>query len=137
MSFNGSNQYINITQPIITTYPFTISAWVKPDRVTGTQGIVFKGRSSANNRYFGINLNNATFQITARNTRARTANGTISAQAGERYHVVGIFSSATSRTIYVNGVQGGTSTNSVTLDTTAPQHRTVGKYAGTTTNYFS
>lgn len=137
MSFNGTNQYINITQPIITTYPFTISAWVKPDRITGTQGIVFKGRSTANNRYFGINLNNATFQITARNTTARTVNGTISAEVGQRYHVVGIFASATSRTIYINGVQGGTSTNSVTLDTTTPQHRTVGRYAGTTTNYFS
>jgi hypothetical protein len=137
MSFNGSNQYINIAQPIITTYPFTISAWIKPDRVTGTQGIVFKGRSTAGNRYFGINLDNATFQITARNTTARTANGTIAAQAGQRYHVVGIFASATNRTIYVNGIQGGTSTNSVTLDTTAPQHRTIGKYAGTATNYFS
>lgn len=137
MSFNGTNQYINIVQPIVTTYPFTISAWVKPDRVSGTQGIVFKGRSTAGNRYFGINLNNTTFQITARNRTARTANGTISAQVGQRYHVVGVFASATNRRIYVNGIQGGTSTNSVRLDTTAPQHRTVGKYAGTATNYFS
>ncbi|HCY21312.1 TPA: hypothetical protein DIC40_05725 [Patescibacteria group bacterium] len=52
-----------------------------------------------------MNLNNAAFEITARNTNARTANATIAAQVGQRYHVVGIFSSATSRTIYVNGVQ--------------------------------
>ncbi len=136
MSFNGTNQYINITQPIVSTYPFTISAWVKPDRITWTQWIVFKGRSNSNNRYFWINLNNATFQITARNTVSRTANGTISAQAWQWYHVVGIFNSATSRTIYVNGIQWWTSTNSVTLDTTS-QHQTIWKYAGTTTNYFS
>jgi hypothetical protein len=37
MGFNGTNNYIEINQPIVSAYPFTISAWVKPDRITGTQ----------------------------------------------------------------------------------------------------
>jgi hypothetical protein len=36
-AFNGINQYINIPETVTDTYPFTISAWVKPSRVTGTQ----------------------------------------------------------------------------------------------------
>ncbi|MDD3262834.1 MAG: Ig-like domain-containing protein [Candidatus Absconditabacteria bacterium] len=136
MGFNGTNNYIEINQPIVTNYPFTISAWVKPDRITGTQGIVLRGRNNTNNRYYGINLNNATFQATARNTTARTANGTISAQIGQRYHIVGIFDGDRSRTIYINTVQGATNTSRVKFDTTTP-HRTVGKYPGTATNYFS
>lgn len=51
--------------------------------------------------------------------------------------MVGVFASATSRTIYVNGIQGEVSTDSVALHTSAPQHRTVAKYPGTANNYFS
>ena len=135
--FNGIDQYIDIPQAVINSYPFTVSAWVKPSVVVGTQGIFFKGRSWFNNIQYGINLNDATFQITARNPLEQTANGTITAQAWQRYHVVGVFASATSRTIYVNGIQGEVSTDSVALHTSAPQHRTVAKYPGTANNYFS
>lgn len=54
---------------------------------------------------------------------------------GTRYHIVGVFTS-TSRTLYVNGVSEATDTNAVTLDTTTPR-RTIAKYPGTATNYFS
>ena len=136
MGFNGTNNYIEINQPIVNNYPFTISAWVKPERITGTQWIVLRWRNNANNVFYGINLNNTTFQATSSNTRSRTANGTISAQAGQRYHVVWVFDGDRSRTIYVNTVQWATNTSRVTFDTTTP-HRTVGKYPGTATNYFS
>jgi hypothetical protein len=43
--FNGIDQYIDIPQAVINSYPFTVSAWVKPSVVVGTQGIFFKGRS--------------------------------------------------------------------------------------------
>lgn len=135
-NFNGSRTISRATTPTISATPFTISAWVKPDRVTWNQGIVFRWRNNASTRYYGINLNATTFQITARNTTARTANGTIAAQAGKWYHIVGIFASNTSRTIYVDGVQWWTSTNSVTFDTTSPEW-TIGKYPGTATNYLS
>jgi hypothetical protein len=119
------------------TYPFTISAWVKPGRVTGTQWIVLKWRSNTNNTYYGISLNGTAFQAIARNTTLGTANGTIPAQVWKRYHVVWVFTSPTSRTIYVNGIQGATNTSSVSLNTTSPQHRTIAKYPGTAGNYFS
>jgi len=37
MGFNGTSQYIENTSGFITAYPFTISAWVKVGKVTGTQ----------------------------------------------------------------------------------------------------
>ncbi len=136
MLFNGSRQITRNTTPAITSYPFTISAWVRPDRVNIVQGIVAIGRSTTNNIYYGLMMNSTTFQAVARNTTSRTANGTIAAQAGKWYHVVGVFSSPTSRTIYVNGVQWATNTVSVTLNTIS-QQRTVGKLPGTATNRFS
>jgi hypothetical protein len=48
---------------------------------------------------------------------------------------VGVFTSATSRTLYVNGVQEGTNATSTTFVNTNQQVR-VGRYVGASTNYF-
>lgn len=42
MLFDGAKFLSRLTTPAISGTPFTISAWVKPDRVTGVQALVFR-----------------------------------------------------------------------------------------------
>jgi hypothetical protein len=68
MTFNGTNQYVQRTQKFITAYPFTISAWVRPDRLIGTQVIVSHGRFDVDNTYYELSVAGTQVRMTARNT---------------------------------------------------------------------
>ena len=135
MSFNGSRYGYRATTPTISTYPFTVSARVKPDRVTGVQWVVMRSRSTSTTIYYGIQLNAAKPSLVARNSTAFTTDGTTTLTVGKRYHIVWVFASNTSRTLYVNGVQEATTGTRVTLNTTSPRW-SVGSYGGSTINNY-
>lgn len=136
MLLDGVNDYIENTSGFITAYPFSVSVWIKAGKITGTQGIVMFGNSATTTTYYGIQLVNAKPSIVVRNTRARTATSTTALTAGKRYHLVGVFNSTTDRRLYLDGVQTASNTNNVSFSATNPQWR-IGRYVGSTTNYFS
>lgn len=53
MTFNGVNQYAQVKRNIA-SYPFTLSARVKPSRIGGVQMIIDIGRSSSTSYERGI-----------------------------------------------------------------------------------
>ena len=135
LSFNGTSQYIERADMALTAYPFTFAAWINTDTIAGTDAIIQIGNSATTTTYYGIQLLNWAPSIVARNTTAYTATSAHVISPWTWYHVVGVFTSATSRTLYVNGVQEGTNATSTTFVNTNQQVR-VGRYVGASTNYF-
>lgn len=117
MCLNGTNQYIEINTGLVSGYPFTMSAWIKTDTVTGLHGIMSLARSSATNRMYNLEHNGTTFRASAQNTTARYANATTSATTSNWFLITAVYSSATSRDIYINGTYEWNNTQNVTFDT--------------------
>ncbi|HMS91635.1 MAG TPA: hypothetical protein PKC87_05420, partial [Candidatus Absconditabacterales bacterium] len=92
------------------------------------------GNSATTTTYYGIQLINGAPSIVARNTTARV-NTSQTLLTGQRYHIAGVFNSNTSRTLYLNGVPMVTATTTATFASTNQQVR-IGRYVGSTTNYF-
>lgn len=137
IALNGTSRYIENTSGFITGYPFTISAWVKPATVVGTKVITMFGNSATNTTYYGIQLVAANAVAIGSNTTARSSTSTVALSANKRYHIIGVFASSTSRTIYVDNANPVSTTTTATFATTNPRRR-VGRHPGTsTTNYFS
>jgi chitodextrinase len=102
------------SNPGVTAYPFSISAWIKTSS-TGNQCAVFFGDGTAGDKYFSIGTNSGKAFATARNTTAYAATGSATISNGAWHHLVGVFESATSRKLYVDGALAATSTNSVAI----------------------
>ena len=116
MCFNGTNQYIERVNNLTTAYPFTMSAWVKSSTTAGVHGIMSFARSTATNIMYNIEHTGTTIRSNAQNTVARYANATTALNTTQWFLVTAVYSTATSRTIYVNGVSEGTNTNNVAYD---------------------
>lgn len=138
MTFNGTNQYVQRTQKFITAYPFTISAWVRPDRLIGTQVIVSHGRFDVDNTYYELSVAGTQVRMTARNTTEQNLTVWPSLTVGKWYHVVWVFQTATQRHLYLNGNLIGTQTSNVWFNTNTNWNNRIWARAGlSVTNYFS
>lgn len=92
---------------MVSAYPFTISAWVRTKSVAaGNKAIVNIASGGATNIYYGIMLNGANASLVAMNGGTERINNgsTTTLLANAWYHVVGIFTNATTRTLYVDTV---------------------------------
>ena len=105
LDFDGTNDYVEATN-VITAYPFTLECWVRLDVTNVDQRIINIGQTTFNNVRFmiGFSLNVNKFFIGAQNTISYFVNSTTTISANTWYHVAAVFTSSTSRTIYVNGV---------------------------------
>jgi len=101
----------------LTSYPYTLSAWMRPDTSTYLIG-VWVGDKDDTDTYssIGIDSPDAVSFYYMLNTRHNGANDQIfsSVQPGDGKwrHIVGIFRSATDREVFVDGVSGGTDSTS-------------------------
>lgn len=123
MSRNFLNQstgtdYIQGTATLF-SYPFTINAWVYPTTVVGANHYVTLHNVVDNQRY-SIGLNGTStkaifqcFDTTLATATSVTTNYTLNAWN----MVTGVGTSATSRTIYLNGANSATNTTSKTPTT--------------------
>lgn len=110
---------------IVTAYPLTVSSWV---RTTSTSNLretfVYLGDQTAGDKYFQTskdpsNANPPSRAVAAiRNTTFVGAAGGSAINDGEWHHVVGVYTSPTSRTLYVDGRQVAASTTSVAFPNT-------------------
>lgn len=108
--FSGADAdtFINDTFTAITETPFTISSWVKTT-TTGKRGMVYLGDGTTGNQYYLSNVQGGTGRTTARNGTERTVAGAI-INDGEWHNVVSVYTSPTERSVYVDGIFGGTQT---------------------------
>ncbi len=113
---NGSSQY-GYKTGVSLSYPYSISAWVKCDSDTAS-GLVVSVEKQSSADY---NIIMAAGSIAGDPIRAATyntswcnADSTTGYTTGTWLHVLGVFASATSRAVYLNGGNKGTNTTSQT-----------------------
>lgn len=137
---NSTSQYQTIPGALISGYPVTLAAWARPLVIDGNVHAIcqINASVSANNRNLvriGLTASNFWAATSADATAEAVASSAEAVVPGKWYHVCGVFESATSRKIFVNGVLHATETTS---RTPASQNRTnIGcHYAGAITQPF-
>lgn len=120
-NFSGSGQNLFSTSTPVTATPLTLACWMNKTAATTTgilTAIFWDGAgswyafylaagSAANGQKVGINLAN-------NNSFGAGANATTTYTTGTWHHACGVFTSSTSRTVYMDGGNSATDTSSVT-----------------------
>jgi concanavalin A-like lectin/glucanase superfamily protein/Big-like domain-containing protein/purple acid phosphatase-like protein len=143
LSFNGSNQYVNVpNKSILNAYPMTVAVWMKTTNTTGLKGIVNKYAAGSQNGYQvfmnGGNLCAWYFRNAA--NRIWDGSGCTLMTPGyndNQWHQVVLVVDAGGGRLYVDGVlkasQGWTGTPGAASTT---QNLSVGRYPGTASPYW-
>jgi hypothetical protein len=116
MALNGTAIRLTKSSALLTAAPFTFAAWVYLNNVTAAPG-VFCIQNAGGTSYFQIWLGGTTYKANAEAGNAGTAGtaiATLTLVASTWYHMCAVFTSATSRTMYVNAANNATNTTSVT-----------------------
>lgn len=119
-SFSASN-YLNATT-VVTAPPFSISAWFKPTSITSTQCVVQVGNGpTGSNDGYQLFMTATSFLRARSQLTASTGgpNSTTTMNNNLWNHGLGVFTSATSSTIYLNGGGSATANPAVTPGTVA------------------
>ncbi len=124
---NGTSGYGEVTNSIISSYPFTMSAWFKPDAVINPnidQVIFSFGASNNDNKQIGVYLSysETASGIAAGTIAMRIKSNTplnlysdVVAEPGVWYHVAAVYFSKNVRKLYINGILKGTHTANLIL----------------------
>jgi hypothetical protein len=120
--FDGSDDWLGQAKCPVSGYPFTLSAWFNTTDTAATSDhhiLTLRGVSS--DTYYGIAVRYNTFKgiAIARNTNTSYASTLKTVNDGKWHNITAVFESATSRTVYLDGVYQATSTSSVTFSGTA------------------
>lgn len=119
--FNGSNQWLNHTTPVISGTPFSVSCWFNPDGLT-TQGTFWwEGEAGSASDYHELQFAG---DVAGDPIRAGTRNGTFNSAnssagpgaANAWYQAAGVWTSSTDRKAYFNGGNEGSNTTDRTPD---------------------
>jgi len=110
-SFDGVDDFIERNNAVISGTPATFSAWINLKSLGVNQRIVTINPKSAGNSALSIFVDTAN-KASAQHydTDGAVATGTTTLTTNTWYHIVGVFASDSSRTIYVNGVSQNTNT---------------------------
>ena len=118
VDFDGTDDYINRTSTPITAYPVSMCAWVNSNS-TSDQFIFSVAAGAAGlGDWFAILLEGtgqvAGLQVNAAPSGFEQTNTVATWSTNTWVHVCGVFSSSTSRTIYLNGGNAVTGTTNLT-----------------------
>jgi hypothetical protein len=117
VSFNGSTTFMELASNIgITTYPFTVSCWIKM-QIVNSRPFLSLNTIGNSTRYAYIGSESGRFTVVNRNTTFNPANGTTSFVVGTWYYITGVFTNSTSRRLYVNGIEENHQTSTVSFPT--------------------
>ncbi len=113
-----NQEYLEVDEAVVTTFPLTMSAWFKPVSSAGDQQFCNVTDSSAGNAWYKIQdgLTSRTVRMVARNTTVRSAQTTNLWTDDAWNHVVGREIATDSRDCILNGdtANKGTDVNAVT-----------------------
>jgi hypothetical protein len=118
LDFDGTDDEVAITAAVISGYPCTFSAWIRPD--TSHIGGIFSvgGNPSNVRKEVGLIINGGIVWALSQNNAGSPQfdyAGT-SVPTGEWSHVAAVFESNTSRKVYLNGELKATNTTSISID---------------------
>jgi hypothetical protein len=120
LDFDGVNDHALLVDPpqVLYTMPFSVSLWASCRTTTAVSQPFGFGNSSTLNQLFSIQFRGdvAGDPIQAQMRGSSSSSNTFAVFPGpyvanQIYHIVAVFTSASSRTIFVDGVQGTTDTN--------------------------
>lgn len=121
--FNGTSQYLNVASAPVVGVPLTLACWFNSDSATTNQTILGISANIAGTStpatWFRIRLAGAVAGDPIQADAALTPTFAIASSSsgyttGSWQHACGVFSSNTSRTIYLDGANSSTNTTSVT-----------------------
>lgn len=114
IDFNGSTGYIYVADAAAfdlanLTNRLACGAWIRPDNVSSTRGIIARSDASAVDWSLYISsAGKVVFEIVNTGGTTRSVTGATTLTVGTTYHVLGIWDGTYLR-VYVNGVLDGTS----------------------------
>ena len=118
LDFDGTTSYVEATSGVVTAVPLTMSCWFNLDNATANQTLLSVSASGATSARFAIVAAGA---VANDPLRAVVQAGTtvVNAEAGTFladtwHHGCAVFTSATSRTIYLDHATSGTNTTNIT-----------------------
>jgi hypothetical protein len=114
--FNGTSQVLEITSAVVTATPLTMACWFNPDNATNNMALVsINNKASVGTRFALFAMGG----IAGDPVRADT-NGSDNAETTSGFsvstwqHAAGVWTSATSRTAYLNAANAATNTGNTT-----------------------
>jgi len=123
LDFDGTNDNVPLrADAVLWTMPFSVSVWALARNVTQNFSVFTSGNSTNANPFFNVGFRGDStgdpiqIQMRGSNNVNSVCNGSAFV-ANRIYHIVGVFTSETSRTVFVDGVQGQTDTTSHTATT--------------------
>jgi len=116
LAFSGTGQYLTTSSALVSSYPYTLAAWVYVTSTSATGNILSIGSTNTNFSYAEIAMASGGDVLARADGGSAGASSTSSTamSTGAWHLVVGVFTSATSRTVYLDGTAATTSTTSET-----------------------
>ena len=120
--FNGSNQYLQVGSAVVTSAPLTMACWFNSDSTTVSHALLSitnSGVAGGITRFVLLASGTITGDpVRAIASDALNANGIADTTSGYSantwHHAAGVFTSASSRSVYIDGGNSGTNTTSIT-----------------------
>lgn len=130
LKFDGVDDFINKSNfSSISSYSFTMSAWVKLDS-TANQGIVWIGQSNSVQRNIVLAVYSSTYAVSIRNDTGESPRTFDVAPNGTWQHLVVVVASSGYRQLYVNGIQANIILNGVTPSVPTINTLNIGRFGG-------
>jgi hypothetical protein len=113
-SFDGTNQYINVAASTVSSFPFSLTCWVKFTSSANTT-VAMVGSSLGDSVYYGIGVDSVSqkLRIIGRDGGSFLSSLTASEYGnGAWHHCVAVFTSNTNKVLYVDGTSAATLSSS-------------------------
>lgn len=139
-SLNGSNQRLSVASAPVTAAPLTVGCWFRANNVTSVGALIALNTSANNTNYFTIYAsgNQAGDPVQLLDGAAGifpTTSTTAGYSANTWSHACGVQSSASSRTVYLNG--GNSATNTTNITPSGINQLTIGGFKDVAGNFFN
>lgn len=108
----STSNFLRAASAVATAAPLTMACWAKTSLTGTAQGVagIYNSASAANRNLFRLSLGNtnAATAVTADGSTSNNATSSTTISANTWFHICGVFASATSRAVYLNGGGKGT-----------------------------
>ena len=125
-SFNGSSEYMNTGNAVLTSVPITMACWFYSTSNSAKQRLISIGDKDSSNDFFHLSaMGNVTGDPLRASVKRGGAAGSATTSSGYSintwHHATAVFTSNSDRDVYIDGGSAGNDTTSATpasLDTT-------------------
>lgn len=116
-NFNGTSARIHISSAVVSATPYTMACWFRTTNMTQVSALISLTSSTTqySTLFFRGDVAGDPVDILIESGSGQnTARSTTGCTSGQWHHACGVFTSSTSRTVYLDGGSSATNTNSVT-----------------------